>query len=31
LCAGFIGFANGELKMPPRWLEQSKVVKLKRA
>jgi DNA primase len=28
---GFIGFANGELKMPPRWLEQSKVVKLKRA
>ena len=29
--AGFIGFANGELKMPPRWLDQSKVVKLKRA
>jgi DNA primase len=28
---GFIGFADGQLKMPPKWLEQSKVVKLKRA
>jgi DNA primase len=28
---GFIGYANRELKMPPKWLEQSKVVKLKRA
>lgn len=28
---GFIGFANGELKMPPRWLEQDKIVKFKRA
>jgi hypothetical protein len=28
--AGFIGFADGELKMPPQWL-LSNVVKLKRA
>jgi DNA primase len=28
---GFIAFKDGKLVMPPRWLEQSKVVKLKRA
>ena len=28
---GFIAFKDGELKMPPKWLEQNKVVKLKRA
>jgi DNA primase len=28
---GFIGWGNGELKLPPKWLEQNKVVKLKRA
>lgn len=26
---GFIGFADGQLKMPPRWLQQDKVVKLR--
>jgi DNA primase len=26
---GFIGYADGQLKMPPKWLQQSKVVKLR--
>jgi hypothetical protein len=29
--AGFIGYNTEGLKMPPKWLEQSKVIKLKRA
>lgn len=29
--AGFIAFKDGKLVMPPKWLEQNKVVKLKRA
>jgi hypothetical protein len=28
--SGFIGFADGQLKMPPQWI-QTNVVKLKRA
>lgn len=27
--AGFIGYADGELKMPPKWRHQNKVVKLR--
>jgi len=29
--AGFIGYAEGELKLPPKWLPKSNVVALKRA
>ena len=29
--AGFIGYTEGELKLPPRWLPRSNVVALKRA
>jgi hypothetical protein len=29
--SGFVGFPDGQLKMPPQWIRTTNVVKLKRA